>query len=195
MTTLSLDLTKRYTYADYLTWMDDARRELIDGFVKLMCPAPNLRHQVISSNLNGIFWQYLRGKKCKVLCAPSDVRFPNGRDEKTDKQIYNVVQPDIFVVCDPSKLDEKGCLGAPDLIIEIVSPKNARRDVVEKKKLYEEHGVNEYWIVHPHDETLTVFLLDAQGKYQLVDMYAGNDKVKVNSLDNLYVDLTEVFEE
>lgn len=194
MNTLDLDLTKRYTYADYLTWFDEVRRELFDGFIKMMCPAPNLKHQVVSSNVNGIFWQYLRGKKCKVLCAPSDVRLPKKKDEKSDKQIYTVVQPDVFVVCDPSKLDERGCLGAPDLIIEIVSPKNAKRDVVEKKKLYEEHGVNEYWIVQPQDEMLSVFNLDSQGKYQLINIYAGDDKVKVNCLPDFYVDLTEVFE-
>ncbi len=193
MNTLELDLSKRYTYADYLTWWDDVRRELFDGFVHLMCPAPSLKHQFVSGHIYRVIANHLYKKSCKVLMAPSDVRLPKENGEKFDKQIYTVVQPDIFVVCNTSKLDEKGCLGAPDLIIEIVSLKNAKRDVVEKKKLYEKHGVKEYWIVQPHDETVSVFLLDAKGKYQLENMYAGDDKVKVNCLNDFYVDLSEVF--
>ncbi|MCF8232516.1 MAG: Uma2 family endonuclease, partial [Bacteroidales bacterium] len=103
-------------------------------------------------------------------------------------------QPDIYVVCDLSKLDDRGCLGAPDLIIEIVSPDRVQRDVKEKFELYQDHGVKEYWIVNPNDENINVFVLDNQGKYQFKGMYAGDDKIPVNIFNgDLKVDLTEVF--
>jgi Uma2 family endonuclease len=194
METINLDLNKRYTYADYLTWLDDKRRELINGFVKLMTPAPSRNHQRISTNLVSVWWNFLRDKPCEVYHAPSDVRFLSKGSGKSDKAIDTVVQPDIYVVCDLSKLDDKGCLGAPDLIVEIISPKNVRRDVKEKFDVYQEHGVREYWIVNPEAEYVSVFLLDETRKYQLKGMYAGNDKIPVNIFDGKFeVDLTDVF--
>ena len=194
METLNLERNKRYTYADYLTWLDDKRRELINGFVKLMTPAPSRSHQRISTNLVSIWWNYLRDKPCEVYHAPSDVRFPSKGSDKSDEAIDTVVQPDIYVVCDLSKLDDKGCLGAPDLIIEIISPKNVRRDVKEKFEVYQEYGVREYWIVNPEAEYVSVFVLDKSGKYQLKGMYAGDDKIPVNIFDGkLEVDLNDVF--
>jgi Uma2 family endonuclease len=187
-------MNKRYTYADYLTWMDDVRRELYDGFIKLMTPAPSSRHQLISSNLNGMFWFFLRDKKCQVYSAPTDVRLPKNKNTKSDKQIYTVLQPDIFVICDLSKIDERGCLGAPDFIIEIVSAKNSQRDTRDKFEIYQEHGVREYWIIHPNDETVNVFVLDETGKFQFKGMFGGDDKIPVNIFNgDLLVDLTEVF--
>jgi Uma2 family endonuclease len=194
MDTLKLDLNKRYTYADYLTWMDDVRRELHDGFIKLMTPAPSRKHQELSVILTLKFGNFLVNKNCKLYHAPSDVRFPNDKKNKDDKQVYTVLQPDLFVVCDLSKLDERGCLGAPDLIIEIVSPKNPKRDLKDKFDIYQQHGVREYWIVNPNDENVNVFVLDEKGKYQLVGMYAEDDKIPVNIFNgDLKVDLTEVF--
>jgi Uma2 family endonuclease len=194
MDTLNLDLNKRYTYADYLTWMDDVRRELYDGFIKLMTPAPSSKHQELSFNLSGIFSSFILKKKCKGFAAPSDVRFPKNKSSQTDKQVYTVLQPDLYIVCDLSKIDDYGCLGAPDLIIEIVSPKNSQRDTKDKFEIYQEHGVLEYWIVSPNDETVTVFVLDDTSKFQFVGMYAGDDKIPVNIFNgNLKVDLTEVF--
>ncbi|MBE0639818.1 MAG: Uma2 family endonuclease [Bacteroidales bacterium] len=194
METLKLDLSKRYTYADYLTWMDDKRRELFDGFIRLMTPAPSRKHQRISAILMKIWGVYLETKKCEVYHAPSDVRLPKNKTSKADRSIYTVVQPDIYVVCDLSKLDDRGCLGAPDLIIEIVSPKNSQRDIKDKFEIYQEHGVREYWIVNPNDENVNVFLLDESGKYQFVGMYAGDDKIPVNIFNgDLKVDLTQVF--
>jgi len=189
MKTLNLDIHKRYTYNDYVTWFDDVRRELFDGFIKLMSPSPTLKHQIISGNLYRNFSVYLQGKRCKVLYAPSDVRFI----EKDTNEIYTVTQPDIYIVCDLTKLDAQGCLGSPDLIIEIISPKNAKRDVKDKFDLYEKYGVREYWIVNPNDENISVFLLDESGKYRI---YAGDDAIPVNIFDGaLSIDLTEVFEE
>ena len=194
MDSLNLDLNKRYTYADYLTWMDDVRRELYDGLIKLMTPAPSRRHQDISTNLVSIYWYYLRNQQCKIYHAPSDVRFPKDRKSLEDKQVYTVLQPDLYVVCDLSKLDDRGCLGAPDLVIEIVSPKNSKRDVKDKFDIYQQHGVREYWIVNPNDENVTVFVLDDNSKFQFVGMYAGDDKIPVNIFNgNLKIDLTEVF--
>ena len=193
METLNLDLNKRYSYADYLTWMDDKRRELYDGFINLMTPAPSRKHQELSVNLTRVFGNFLFDKDCKLYHAPSDVRLPKTRNIKNDI-IYTVVQPDIYVVCDLSKLDDRGCLGAPDFIIEIVSAKNSKRDIKDKFEIYQEHGVCEYWIVNPNDENVNVFVLDDKGKYQLKGMYAGDDKIQVNIFDgDLEVDLTEVF--
>ena len=194
MDTLNLDLNKRYTYADYLTWMDDVRRELFDGFIKLMTPAPSSRHQELSVNLTILVGGFLIHKGCKLYHAPSDVRFPKNKDSKSDKQVYTVLQPDLYVVCDLSKIDARGCLGAPDLIIEIISPKNSQRDTKDKFEIYQEHGVREYWIVSPNDETVTVFLLDEKGKFQFKGIFAGDDKIPVNIFNgDLMVDLMEVF--
>ena len=192
METLNLDLNKRYTYADYLTWLDDKRRELYDGFIKMMTPAPSRKHQEISVNLITILGRYLKNKKCKIFHAPFDVRLYNG--SKKDEKIDTVVQPDISVICDLSKLDEKGCLGAPDFIIEIVSPGNSKKDVKDKFEIYQKYGVPEYWIVNPNDENVSVFVLDENGKYQLKAMFAGDDKIPVNIFNgDLKIDLTEVF--
>ena len=194
MDTLNLDLTKRYSYADYLTWMDDVRRELFDGFIKLMTPAPSRSHQRISAKLMKIWGVYLENRKCEVYSAPSDVRFPKNKSTKSDKQIYTVLQPDIYVICDLSKMDERGCLGAPDFIIEIISAKNSQRDVKDKFDIYQENGVHEYWIIHPNDETVAVFVLNENGKFQFKGIYAGDDKIPVNIFNgDLKVDLTEVF--
>ncbi|MEI7725889.1 MAG: Uma2 family endonuclease [Bacteroidota bacterium] len=194
MEPLNLDLNKRYTYADYLTWMDDVRRELFDGFIKLMTPAPSRMHQKISTNLTRVFSNFLIHKDCEVYHAPSDVRFIKDKKSKSDKQVYTVLQPDIFVVCDLSKLDDRGCLGAPDMIIEILSPKNSQRDTRDKFEIYQEHGVREYWIVSPNDETVNVFVLDEKGKFQFKGLFAGDDNIPVNIFNgDLKVDLTEVF--
>jgi Uma2 family endonuclease len=195
MDTLNLDMNKRYSYADYLTWADDVRRELIDGFIKLMTPAPSRKHQYASAALTGILYQYLKNKKCEIYHAPSDVRLANDKKMKDDKKTFTVVQPDVFVVCDLSKLDDRGCFGAPDMIIEIVSPKNSKRDVKDKFDIYEKHGVREYWIVNPNDEIVNVFVLNESGKFQFNGMFAEDDKIPVNIFNgDLKIDLTEVFE-
>jgi Uma2 family endonuclease len=194
MDTANLDLNKRYSYADYLTWMDDVRRELYDGFIKLMTPAPSSRHQELSTNLVSICWNFLRNKQCKIYHAPSDVRFSKNRKSLDDKLVYTVLQPDLYIVCDLSKIDDRGCLGAPDMIIEIISPKNSQRDTRDKFEIYQEYGVREYWIVSPNDETVNVFVLDENGKFQFRGLHAGDDKIPVHIFNGeLKVDLTEVF--
>lgn len=194
METLKLNLNKRYSYADYLTWMDDVRRELYDGFIKLMTPAPSSKHQEISFNLSRLLGNFIHEKRCKGFAAPSDVRFPKDQESTDDKQVHTVLQPDLYIVCDLSKIDARGCLGAPDLIIEIVSPKNPKRDLKDKFDIYQEHGVREYWIVNPNDENVTVFVLGENRKFQFVGMYAEDDKIPVNIFNgDLKVDLREVF--
>ena len=168
--TLILNKNKRYTYSDYLTWIDDKRRELIDGFVKLVTPAPSRIHQKVSMNLLYLFHHFFKGKKCEVYPAPFDARLPKD-GEKDDEEINNVVQPDISVICDLEKLDDRGCLGAPDLIVEILSKASGERDLKEKYNLYEQSGVKEYWIADPVYKSIQVFVLNSGSKYELQQIH------------------------
>jgi len=193
MQTLELDLTKRYTYADYLTWLDNQRRELYNGFIKLMSPAPRRMHQNIAGNLYRPISNYLFRKNCKVYFSPFDVRLPI-KNKQNDSEIYTVVQPDLCIICNPEKLDDKGCIGAPDMIIEIISKSSAKNDAIEKYKIYEEAGVLEYWIVYPETGLVHVFLLE-NGKFQLKKIYASDDKIEVHIFKGeLIIDLNEIFE-
>jgi Uma2 family endonuclease len=191
---LSLDLNKRYTYADYLTWLDGKTRELIHGAIKIMSPAPRLKHVEVSSNITWYLQTVVRKNKggCKVFSAPFDVRFPK-QGETADNKIDTVVQPDICVICDLSKLDPRGCCGAPDMIVEVLSPSTTKKDVTEKFSLYEESGVKEYWIVHPKDEAITVYLLKEDGKYDAGTIYEFEGKVPVYIFDNYQIDLGDIF--
>ncbi len=193
MQTLELDLTKRYSYADYLNWFDDQRRELYNGFIRLMSPAPRKIHQRISSFLHIEIGYFLKKKKCQIYHAPFDVRLPI-KNRLSDKEIFTVVQPDLCIICNPEKLDDKGCVGAPDLIIEIISKSSAKNDAIEKYKIYEEAGVLEYWIVYPETQLVHVFLLENQ-KFYLQKIYASDDKIDVHIFKGeLIIDLTDVFE-
>lgn len=183
-----LDLSKAYTYYDYLTWQFDEMVELIKGKIFPMSPAPSTNHQQISGNLFLLFGNYFKGKLCKVFLAPFDVVLPIEGKENT------VVQPDICVVCDLEKLDTKGCKGSPDLIIEIVSKNNVRHDTHHKLKLYEEVGVKEYWIVLPSDQTILVCLLEDTGSYEISRPYTVGDIIRPATFPELPIDLKEVFD-
>ena len=184
-----LDLNKRYTYADYLTWKLDEYIELIRGRIFRMSPAPSRKHQEISINLSSLLWLAFQETNCKVFHAPFDVRlFPISDPGET----HTVVQPDICVVCDPAKLDAKGCLGAPDLIVEIISRSTSKRDSQEKFALYEEAGVREYWIVIPEVDLVEVYQLQA-GKYQIRESYGRGDHIPVGIMDGLALDTEKVF--
>jgi Uma2 family endonuclease len=178
--TLDLDESKRYTYADYLTWWDDKRRELINGFIHLMS-APMRIHAQVSLELSTIIRTHIKKHKgkCKIYYAPFDVRLPKNNETEDDK-IYNVVQPDICVICDLSKLDERGCIGAPDLIVEVLSPSTLKKDWNYKFNLYEASGVREYWIVAPKAKEVNVFLLQPDGKYDMGTVYECNQKAPVH---------------
>lgn len=163
MTTITklsqLDLNKSYTYADYLMWQLKERVELIKGKIMAMSPAPARMHQKILRKINRAFDSHFAEHLCEVYFAPFDVRLP---DEKGN--IKTVVQPDLCVICDPSKLDDRGCLGAPDLVVEILSPGNSKREMKDKFELYQENGVAEYWVVRPEEKNIQIFLLE-KGKY------------------------------
>ena len=187
----------RYSYADYLTWADDKMREIINGVVYLFS-APKLKHAAVIPPFMVRTWSFIRKRKgkCKIFTAPFDVRLPkNG--EMADDKIFDVVQPDICVVCDLSKLDENGCIGAPDLIVEVISPSTSKRDLNLKFNLYEKAGVKEYWIVFPNDKAVTVFLLQPDGNYDEGTTYEVSNqttKAPVQTLKGLVIDLEELFE-
>ncbi len=190
------DMSGSYTYADYFSWEWSEMSELIRGKIYKMSPAPGSSHQVIAGNLFGLFWQYLRGKRCQVFIAPFDVRLPLSSKEKADKEITTVVQPDLCVVCNPNKIDARGCLGAPDLIIEILSPHTSSKDLREKFDVYEEAGVNEYWVVHPQEQTVLVYTLNTLNQYEgILKPYIRTDRVSSQTLPELIIDLSEVFPE
>ncbi|QHV99508.1 Uma2 family endonuclease [Spirosoma endbachense] len=168
-----LDPKGTYTYTDYLKWQFDESVELIKGKLYRMSPAPKRKHQDAFVNLEFALLKYFEDKSCKVYDAPFDVRFPV-QNRKNPNQIYTVVQPDICVICDLKKLDDDGCLGAPDWVIEITSPRMAKNDFNEKYNLYEEAGVREYWIVQPKEKAGNVYTLE-DGQYALVDVYESTD--------------------
>jgi Uma2 family endonuclease len=182
-----------FSYRDYQTWDKGERWEIIRGEASLMTPAPPRRHQEISVELARQFSNFLLEKTCRLYTAPFDVRL--GYELERDEDIQTVVQPDISVVCDRARLDEKGCLGAPDLIVEILSPGTSRRDWKEKFSLYEEFGVREYWIVDPPGQTVVVFSLGADGRYGRPTVYTEDDKISVSLLEGLVIELGSVFRE
>ena len=160
-TALKLE-NKFYTYADYLEWDEDVRAEIINGVVYMMSP-PFTNHQRIAGRLFTKLASFLEGKPCEAFIAPFGVRlFP--REDQSDD---TVVEPDIVVVCDPSKIDERGCNGAPDLVIEILSQSTLRREKIIKYNLYLKARVKEYWIVTPEIKMVEVNILDGERYYTL----------------------------
>lgn len=184
----------RFTYADYLTWDDDQRWELIDGEAFCMSPGPNRRHQELLLALARPFADYLDDKDCSIFVAPFDVCLSSLVNE-SDEEIDTVVQPDIFVVCDPDKLTDRACKGAPDLIVEILSPGTSKRDITVKYGLYQRHGVKEYWLIYPNDRTLLVYRLSADSRYAAPDVFGEGDMVPVPLLGDLMIDMGKVFRE
>lgn len=162
-----------------------------------MSPGPATNHQRIIRKLSFKLTGFLIKKKgkCEIFFAPFDVRLPANQQDKADDQIYTVVQPDICVICDPEKIDERGCLGAPDLIVEVISPATAQRDLHEKFHLYQENGVREYWIIFPREQILTSYFLTPKGKYNEGRTYSIEDKCKVQIFDDLEIELKDIFEE
>lgn len=183
---------KVYTYADYLIWNEKDRIEIIDG-KPIMQGTPSRKHQKVSGEIFFQLRQYLEGKQCEVYAAPFTVRLFE-KDEDTPNNIKTVVEPDIVVVCDKNKLDEKGCKGAPDFIIEILSPSTARYDLIWKLNKYQEAGVKEYWIVSPGEQTVQALQLKG-GVFQVVDVYTPPAIVPVSVLNSCYIDLSKVFTE
>ena len=181
------EAARSYTYEDYAGWDDGKRYELIDGVAYLMSPAPTSDHQDISRGIFGQLYTFLRGKPCKVYSAPFDVRLSFDGDDKT------VVQPDISVVCDRSKIVKAGCNGAPDLVIEILSPSSGNRDRLLKFNKYLQAGVREYWIVDPESRVVEVHTLES-GRY-VISVYGEDDTVDVSVLEGCRIVLPDVFAE
>ena len=192
-----LDLNGSYNYADYLTWQFEETVELIKGKITLMCPGPNVKHQRLSMRLSSRLFFYFESKACQVFSAPFDVRlYDRNKSLLANKDVTTVVQPDICVICDNSKLDEQGCNGAPDWIIEILSKGNSKKEVKTKHALYAESGVKEYWLVFPYEEVITQFVLnDETRQYQLTNSYAGDDVALPYLFPDLAIDLSVLFKD
>lgn len=186
-----LDLNKMYTYADYLRWTFDERVELIKGKIFKMSPAPSRRHQELSSYIHVQLGKFLEGKPCRVYSAPFDVRLP--RKSKDDKDIITVLQPDLCVVCNPAILDDRGCLGAPDIVVEVLSPGNNTVELKKKYDIYLESGVKEYWVVSPQDKTFLVYTLK-DGAYIPSRLMVAGDVVSSTVLNGFTLDLTTLFD-
>ncbi len=185
---------RHYTFADYIAWPDDNRCEIIGGLVFSMAPGASEVHQSVSVDLIYQFRASLKDKKCKIFHAPFDVLLP----EKGElfENSSNIVQPDILVVCDKDKIKQRGCYGPPDLVIEILSPSTAKRDLKDKRRLYQHVGVREYWIVDPVNRAVHIYKLGENGTYGFPEIFAEDEKINVNLLDDeLEIDLGIVFSE
>jgi Uma2 family endonuclease len=180
-----------YTFGDYCTWPDEIRCEIIDGEVFDMTPCPHPEHQEILMNLSGLIWTFLKGKPCKVYPAPFDVRLPVS--EEADEKIRTVVQPDISVICEKNKIDSRGCRGGPDFVIEILSPSTASKDHIRKKRLYEQHGVREYWLVDPVHHLITVYILTPEGVFGPATLFSPPSTITVSLFPEFVIPLDEVF--
>ena len=176
----------RYTYADYHSWDDEVRRELIDG-VAYMLSAPAWEHQRVSHRLSLQLGNFLVGKTCEVYSAPFDVRLNAAERDDT------VVQPDLVVICDRSKLRGTGCVGTPDMVIEILSPATAARDKLIKLNMYLRYGVREYWIIDPDNKMVSVHILENNN--YVIRAYGNTDVVPVHILAGCTVKLSDVFDE
>ncbi|GHV53181.1 hypothetical protein FACS1894216_10700 [Synergistales bacterium] len=186
-------LDERYTYGDYRTWDDDTRWELIDGEAFCMSPAPNSCHQLLLIALGGELRNHFKGKACKVFAAPLDVLLPSGDEGEDD--IVNVVQPDIMIVCDRSKIHFRGIIGAPDVIFEILSPSTSKRDMSVKFELYERSGVREYFVVDPYGESVTAFGESSGSRFSKKTVYRASDVLKFDTFAELEIPLAPIFEE
>ncbi|WP_308364699.1 MULTISPECIES: Uma2 family endonuclease [unclassified Microbulbifer] len=152
---------QHHTYADYLTWPEDVRYELIDGTAYLMSPAPSRQHQEVALEMARQVANTLEGKPCRPYIAPFDVRLP--KSDEADDLVDTVVQPDLLVVCDATKLDDRGLRGAPDWVVEVLTPATAGHDQTRKLAAYERARVPEVWLIHPADRVLTIYRLQGEG--------------------------------
>ena len=194
ITSLSqLDPNGTYSYADYLKWQFKERVELFRGKIMEMSPAPSIRHQQVAFQLSMQLGNSLGTNSCQIFFAPFDVRLYNRKKSiKADKQIFTVVQPDFCIICDSTKLaDGQSCNGAPDLVVEILSPGNSKREMKDKFELYEEAAVREYWLVHPLDESVQIYVLNEAERY--IGLPPATEVARSAIFPELSVDLAEVF--
>lgn len=177
--------TQRYTYADYLGWDDSQRWELIDGTAYAMAPAPAIVHQDIAGGIYAQVLQGLHGKSCRVFVAPVDVRLP--KPGQNEQRSDTVVQPDVLAVCDSAKIGERGIVGAPDWVVEVLSPSTASHDNILKRRIYEQAGVREFWLVHPGDRILQIYRLE-NGVYGKPDALTFEGSTSVGVLPDVAID-------
>lgn len=175
---------QHYTYGDYLTWPEDVRYELIDGQAYSIAPAPTLEHQDTAGEIYFQLRQALEGKPCRPLIAPIDVRLPKG--DEAEEDIDTVVQPDVLVVCDETKLDRRGVRGAPDFVAEVLSPHSAFHDHNRKRAVYERAGVREYWLVDPTERLICCYLLEG-GRYGKPNIYSMSEPTPVQRLPGVMI--------
>ena len=185
-------LDRRYTYADYRTWPDDERWELIDGVAWNMSPAPSSRHQGILGELYLQVAPRLKGTLCRVFLAPFDVLLPE-TDSQREDDIPSVVQPDLTVICNVSRITERGCFGAPDWVVEILSPWTLKKDLDAKFALYERSGIREYWLVDPGNRTVHVYRLEASGRYGDAAIKENDARIPCPVGSGIVVDAAELF--
>lgn len=189
-----LDPNQSYTYADYLSWQFTELVELIRGKVLRRMSAPTDEHQVIAGNLYRQLANLLYRQRCQVRIAPYDVRLTTQGPDAAHDTITTVVQPDLCVICDPAKIDRRGCIGAPDWIIEVLSPGSFTRDTRDKFDLYAEAGVGEYWIVAPGEQNIAAYVLDpATSRYGLVAEYSEPGPVPCHTLPEFLLEWADVF--
>ena len=181
-----------HTYADYCSWPDEVRYELIDGVAYAMGPAPVRRHQGILLELARQVANILEGSPCRPYIAPFDVRLP--KKDEIDDDVDTVVQPDLVVICDRAKLDEKGCRGAPDWVVEVLSPSTAGHDQILKRALYQRVGVREYWLVHPVDRIVIIYAF-VGGSYGVPDVRELVGTLAVGVLPEIVIDWERVVRE
>ncbi|MDQ0638145.1 Uma2 family endonuclease [Pedobacter sp. W3I1] len=188
-----LDASLTYSYASYLNWLFPERVELIKGKIFKMSPAPSRVHQEVAGHIFLKLGNFLEGKPCKVYSAPFDVRFP--KESKADKDVYTVLQLDICVICDKGKLDARGCIGAPDLVVEVLSPGNTKMELLNKYKVYEEFGVKEYWVVSQSDQSILIYTLNDAGKFQPSKIFTLSEKITSTVLPGFELALDDVFDD
>jgi len=180
----------KYTYANYVTWPEGERWEIIDGLAYMQA-APSWQHQSVSGELYRQLSNYFINKPCRVFSAPFDLCL--AEYNQTDDEIDTVVQPDVVVVCDESKLRKTGYFGVPALVIETTSPATSRRDRVSKFNMYEKAEINEYWIVEPEGKFVNVFTLQENKKYGRPETYTEDNNIQVRTFPDLVIDLSIVF--
>ena len=183
-----------YCYADYRSWPDNERWELIDGIAWNMSPAPSRFHQWIVLEMGYLLKGFLEENSCDVYIAPFDVFFP-ARLNQIEDEIDTVVQPDLSVICDPEKLTDKGCMGAPDFIVEILSPYTTHKDLNEKYRLYERSGVREYWVVDPNARAILAYRRGENGYYNNEEILEKTGIMKSSVLKGFALDLKILFRE
>ena len=188
----SASYSGKYSYADYLTWQLDEMVEIIKGRLFKMTSAPSRIHQKTAGKLHHWLYSFLEGKTCEVYIAPFDVRLPT--TSTNNEEVYTVVQPDVCVICDKNKLDEAGCIGAPDLIVEILSPGNNKKELQNKYEVYQESGVREYWIIHPNEQTLLIYSLK-NGGFIPSRLFTSGDNVNSNVILGFNLDLEDFFKD